>query len=114
MATNALPCGQQRIVLAFLCNGPKSMDAIKRELYGARLDGGPEWSRNIVAITIMRLRRSLAPHGILILTLRDGHDCSYMVDPDHVEKVHQLLAQHREAVLARARASALTGMEAVV
>ena len=61
-------------------------------LYGSDYDGGPDDAAKAVRNHILRLRERLEPHGIAILTIGIGQGAEgWMVDPDHIMKLFELL-----------------------
>lgn len=103
-ATASLLTAQQRILLDPLRRrSPTPAEHLVKALYGTRHDGGPDNAHNVVRIQILRMRRRLERYGVRILTLPGR---GYMVDPQDLPALEQLLEGSLAADIEAARASA--------
>lgn len=103
---------QQRLILDHLrhCRGsPLPIERLIVAVYGHRYDGGPEYASPAIRCQIFRMRKVLREHGIHILTVGVGRGSQgYLIDPDHLDRLEDLLVTtpHMDIELARERAMA--------
>lgn len=99
---------QQRLILDHLrhCRGgPLPIERLIVAIYGYR-DAGPDNPMAVVRYQICEIRKKLRPHGVRLLTVGHGPwSRGYLIDPDDLETLEELLAKtpQMDIELARAR-----------
>lgn len=102
---------QQRLILDHLRHtrgSPIPMERLEIAVYGHVASGGPEGSRNVIKVQMHHLRRFLAQHGVDLLSIGYGRAMQgYMIDPDHLDRLEEIVAAvpQIDIEIARARKS---------
>lgn len=99
---------QQQIILDTLRHtrgSPITVSRLITAVWGNRYDGGPDNPGNCIRVLVHGLRGTLAFAGVRLLTIGVGRGSQgYMIDPDDLDRLEEIVAGMAQARIEAARA----------